>query len=168
MLSSVTKAGTKLTELSVKYGPAWFFVIQVLGTISYWLIFLALISFDLDMNKVALYFKLPTSLASAANTFAGRMAVAFALNRFLSPLRLMLSLFIVPRLADRLNAVLVPFWNRTRAMFGASGHVPVDKSASPTTHAPPPPSIDAIKASIVQETVRLRVNTAKSQARSEM
>jgi hypothetical protein len=65
------------------------------------------------MSWVVKRFNLSASLAEASNSYSGRLAVAFMLNRVITPLRLVLCLLLVPKCAHWLN----PWIEKITALF---------------------------------------------------
>ena len=62
--------------------------------------------FDTNFDSVINYFGLSESVKEASKSYGGKMAVAFVLNRVLSPIRIVICLIAVPRLAPILNPPL--------------------------------------------------------------
>lgn len=106
-----TAIKTKLTELPIKYGAAWLISIQVLGTITYFIILALLLVSQVDVSFIVRKLGL-TSVADMSNTLAGRGAVAFVINRLLSPLRLIACFWIVPAVAPWLNPILSKYYEK--------------------------------------------------------
>ena len=105
---------SRIQEWAARYGPAWFIAVQTLGWITFFAIYFVLVAYNQDMGSLV---RRVTSnediikLAEAGGTFA----LAFALNRLLAPLRIVVALALLPRIAEPINKVVGPIWNK---LFG--------------------------------------------------
>ncbi|KAJ3324700.1 hypothetical protein HDU76_013343 [Blyttiomyces sp. JEL0837] len=133
---------TQIKNFSLKYGPAWLIVIQALGWITFSILYGGFLFFPEPMLYVRNVIKnmgflnsggsntadsadsadLGTGLGQGVEVFA----VAFALNRFLSPLRILVALYIVPKVADPINGFVRPLWRRIMGGGDDDGDVKQD------------------------------------------
>ncbi|KAI8924156.1 hypothetical protein BC831DRAFT_467079 [Entophlyctis helioformis] len=121
--------------LSAKYGAAFFVVVQGLGWITYFMIYFSLVFFDIDVASYVRYYNLGASLEALAEQ-GGVAALSFALNRFLTPVRLAIAVPLMPIMAPAINARLAP-------IVRALGFTPAPEVAA--TAAPAAPAASSAK-----------------------
>ena len=97
-----------LTDLSLKYGAAWIVVTQTLAWMTFFGIYAMLRYTDFDVTALLKSWGFGPDILSLAEA-GGIWALTFALNRALMPVRLGLSILLMPLLAGPLNAVLDPW-----------------------------------------------------------
>ncbi|KAI9356581.1 hypothetical protein DFJ73DRAFT_823247 [Zopfochytrium polystomum] len=113
----IRKVTSWISSTSVKYGPAWIVTVQTLGWITFFIIYIVLATVSIDLGTVARKWTTNADYIALADA-GGTAALAFALNRLLSPLRIVIALAVVPRIADPVNALLRPMWAK---WFGGGG-----------------------------------------------
>ncbi|KAI8807997.1 hypothetical protein BJ742DRAFT_810411 [Cladochytrium replicatum] len=98
---------------AIKYGAAWTITTQLLGTVTYILVYFALLFTNTDGATLTQWigpYLPPSALAQIApylttdtGAVFGRLTLAYFVNRLLSPIRLPIVLAIVPFVAEPLN-----------------------------------------------------------------
>ena len=107
MCTQLQRARASCVEVSTRYGPAFVITTGCLSVICFWAIFIALSLSGFQIRPYLLPYKnwldsFNSKLFPILET-GGSFAVAFALNRLLSPLRFCASLALVPYTAPRIN-----------------------------------------------------------------
>ncbi|KAJ3052434.1 hypothetical protein HK097_006277 [Rhizophlyctis rosea] len=88
---------------------------------------------DLDAPALARTLHFSDATADVLAARGGTVAVAFALSKLFTPVKLLVCLVVVPRVADRINAVVVPWWDSVKLRWarwgqgpGAGGNIDTD------------------------------------------
>lgn len=101
------RARTHCTETAARYGPAFLVTTGTLSLVCFWLIYLMLITGGFDARSLLERWR--ASLNPTVFTLlekSGPFAVAFALNRVVSPVRYCVSIALLPYTAPRINHAL--------------------------------------------------------------
>ncbi len=99
--------------MSVKYGISWIIVTQTFAWITFFGIYAFLATANLDIPGILKERGYGPDLISLAEK-GGLWALTFALNRLIMPVRLGLSVLVMPWLAGPVNALVQPYidkWN---------------------------------------------------------
>lgn len=114
MCGPCSRARAYVAEIAARYGAAFVLTTMSLSITMFCIIYACLRLGGFDARSYLLPYKAHISerLFSILET-GGPFAVAFALNRLLSPLRLLISVLIVPKTAPHINALL----RRIRPVF---------------------------------------------------
>ncbi|KAK6094668.1 hypothetical protein MT418_004953 [Batrachochytrium dendrobatidis] len=97
----------QIKEYATKYGAAFVVMTQLLGWITYFGIYLALVTAKIDIAGLLASWNMGKDMVALAKT-GGIATLAFALNRLLMPVRLSLCVLLMPLVAAPLNKFLDP------------------------------------------------------------
>ncbi|KAH6563889.1 hypothetical protein BASA50_001309 [Batrachochytrium salamandrivorans] len=97
----------QITEYATKYGAAFVVMTQLLGWITYLMIYLALLTAKIDVAGLLASWNMSKDLVSLAET-GGLATLSFALNRLLMPVRLSVCIVVMPYIGPPLNKLLDP------------------------------------------------------------
>ncbi|KAJ3200673.1 hypothetical protein HDU67_001875 [Dinochytrium kinnereticum] len=115
-MDQVKKLYQTITSFSIKYGPAWIITVQTLGWISFVAIYCTLAFSGVNVGELARSYKLNKDLISLADA-GGLFALTFGVNRLLAPIRVIIAVFLVPKVAEPINRVVRPWiamiWKET-------------------------------------------------------
>ena len=98
----------QMTEMATKYGAAWFIVIQVLGWITFFVIYGLVRYSGVDVAAFLKQRSFSDDIVRLAET-GGLFALSFALNRLLMPVRLVASGLLMPVVAKPINNAVEPY-----------------------------------------------------------
>lgn len=103
----MTTLAQKALDLTRKYGIAWVLVNQTLAWISYFALVVLLIYFEFDVKP---YFK----VIGISYDFGSLSSygLAILLNRFLTPLRILMTTSLMPVVGNRINTLFNPLVSR--------------------------------------------------------
>lgn len=104
--------GKKLQKLTQEYGIAWFVVNQALGWLTYFMIYFVLISSRYDVVEILSQNTWTKGVMEKVGPTAGNMAIAFALNRLGTPVRVILTTYLMKYTATPINAKVNPMLKR--------------------------------------------------------
>ncbi len=98
---------TAASDAAVRYGPAFAITLVCLSACSFWLIFFTLLCSGFQVRPYLAPYKdrINPQFYSILET-GGPFAVAFVLNKLLAPLKLMLTLLVLPHTAPKINAFM--------------------------------------------------------------
>ncbi|KAJ3310349.1 hypothetical protein HDV04_005100 [Boothiomyces sp. JEL0838] len=99
----------QVAELSQKYGVAWLIVNQTLGWITYLMIYALLVFTEIDILAFFAQYRFTQKLIANLSPSAGNLALAFAINRLGTPVRLVATTALMPYCAPTINSYVNPF-----------------------------------------------------------
>lgn len=99
-----------ISSLATKYGAAWIIVTQTLAWITFFAIYGILYYYDLNVPEYLTKWGYDSPQLLYVAEKGGLFTVTFALNRLLMPIRLGLSLLILPLIARPINLFIQPYW----------------------------------------------------------
>jgi hypothetical protein len=101
---------TYLSSMASKYGLAWIIVTQTLAWITFIGIYAALYYYDLDVVEYLKNWGYDSPSLIYIAEKGGLLTITFALNRILMPVRLGISVLILPLIANPINLFIKPYW----------------------------------------------------------
>ena len=110
-----------ITNLSLQYGAAWIIVTQGLAWLTFFAIYGILVYAQFDVPALLKSWGYGPDMISLAEK-GGLLALTFTLNRVLMPVRLGVSILLMPWLAPPINTFIAPYWSR---------YFPQETSAAP-------------------------------------
>ena len=101
---------TSISSMASKYGVAWIIVTQTLAWITFFGIYAWLYYYDLDVSKYLKKWGYDSPELLYVAEKGGIFTLTFALNRLLMPIRLGISMLILPLIATPINLFIKPYW----------------------------------------------------------
>lgn len=98
-----------ISSLATKYGPAWIIVTQALAWITFFAIYGILYYYELDVSKYLIKWGYDYPQLVYLAEKGGLFTATFLLNRLLMPIRLGLSLLLLPLIFRPINTYIHPY-----------------------------------------------------------